>query len=212
MTLATHLIKNKLITGPLVKNSSYSHCGRLKNDMLGLPQFSGDEAFLKVGSALHEIFLEDVWDTYNTLTKEQKIVVDGMLKSLHANKAAAILYKNSIREERVEGKLFNNVTFTFILDGKQPHLKTGFDLKTTTALTRAQCLDRVYKFHYNGQAYIYKKLAKLNSFYFVFVCKIYPHPVFIISYKEVAAHEAKVIQELNFLTYFYKHYGNIITI
>jgi hypothetical protein len=210
--LPKYLKRLNLITGPLIKNSSHSHLGRMRNCLLCLPQFQGEEEFLRFGSALHEVFLEGRYDTYNLLTAVQQAKIDAMVTKLNRHAVVRNLMANSIREQKVYD-FINGVELAFVLDIHQPHKSTGADLKTTTANNYNECVSRAVGYGYHKQAFVYKKLAKVKKFFFIFICKVAPYNIFIVDSDcaEFKTQLKYIEQELKFLLYLYKNYGNFIT-
>jgi hypothetical protein len=179
--------------------------------MLGLPGFVGNEEFLSFGVALHEVFLENKFDTYNTLTSIQQAKIDAMVDKLQRHAVVKSLMYESVREKKIYDYLFG-VELAFILDINQPNKSTGADLKTTTASTYYECVDRAIGYGYPKQAWIYKRLAKVKKFFFIFICKTAPYPIFIVDSDcaEFKACYNYVEEEIKFLLHFYKNYGNLI--
>jgi hypothetical protein len=208
MKLRDYLIKYGRCTGPLEKNSSYSHSGTIRNNLLCLPQFKGDEKFLLEGIVLHEAFLQEKWDRFKELNEEQQARVMGMYKALKKHPIVKRLMDKAIKEDKQYETIYGQL-ISYILDAEQRHFKTGSDIKTTTAKTYDECLTRCIAFGYPGQSHVYKMVRGLKKFYFIFVCKIKPHPIFIIDSDALASYEKKKAEEIEFLMYFYKTYGNI---
>lgn len=206
--LTKYLKKQEIITGPLDKNTSHSRMDNMRKMLLGLPLFKGGEHFLKFGSALHEMFLENISTTFNTLSKPEKRKIVAMVNALNSHPVVKSLMKDSIREEKIYGYLFG-VYLALILDAKQPKLNRGFDLKTTNCRTKQEFENKIEEAGYVKQGFIYKKITGLKDFYFIAINKEPPHPIFIVDMAKYKMEEKYAEQELKFLTYFYKHYGNI---
>lgn len=209
MKLLNYLLKHSIVTGPLEKNSSYSHSAGLKGSLLGLPKWSGDEKFFMFGRALHEIYYQDLWDAYKKITKEEQKRVMAMLTSLHNHLVAKKLRNGALCEDKVYGNLFG-VEMSYLLDAHLVGQRIGSDLKTTAATTWIDCKNRAIELGYATQAYVYITLAKLKEFYFVFVNKQSPHQVFIISSKEFKKEMEIAAKELEMILWWYKSYGNLI--
>jgi hypothetical protein len=207
--LNKYLQKIGVVTGALEKNSSYSHISSVRNGLLALPGFLGGEEFLIFGNALHEVFLEGRQDAYNKLDRVQQAKCDAMVDKLQKHKVVMSLMKDSIRENKVYGELYG-MSMSYILDIHKPKIATGADLKTTTAKTYHDCLERAIDYGYPKQARIYRRLAKVKEFYFIFICKLAPYEVFIIDSAEFKGMDKCIDDELEFLIHFYKFYGNII--
>lgn len=194
-------------TGPLIKNTSASALEVLKNYLCGKPQFKGGEEFLNFGNSLHEQFLQSKC-TYKT-SDEDCVRIKKMLERLSDHVVVKSLMDRSIREIKEYSEL-NGVKVAYILDINKPHIKTGADLKTTNATNFNQCVEKALTFGYFRQAVVYKKAARLKHFYFIFIQKEIPHDIFILDVSLYPEYEAYAERELEFLLYFYKHYGNVI--
>lgn len=211
MKLPLYLKRSGITTGPIKKNSSYSHLDRLRRSILCIPQFVGGEYFLYFGVALHELFLEDKrGDMYYMLKEEDQRKVEVMVSKLNAHPVVRRLLRDSVREQKKYGYV-NEVELAFILDIDQEGEDTGSDLKSTTATTYADCAKKYVEFGYVKQGFLYKKLAKRKNFFLIFISKIPPHPIFILNTADFKKEERYAEKELEFLLYFYKHYGNFIT-
>lgn len=203
-----------VITGPRRKHTSHSSLEGIKRDLLGLPQFKGNEKFLWFGSALHEVFLEgDYTNAYKKLGKEDRKLIDAMVKKLNSNAIVVSLMRDSIREHKFHVFL-NKVKTVVILDSKQPKLLRGFDLKSTNATSQKDFEEKVKSMGYVRQGLTYKLAAKLKHFYFVGITKTAPHHIYIV---DIGAPQFKTDYkyaeaELKFLLYFYKNYGKTIIV
>ena len=209
--LSILLKRSGLCTGPLTRNTSHSSLEVIKKYLLGYPQFQGEEYFLKFGSALHEVFLQGIRNHYyKMLNKEDRATVDAMVKKLNAHPIVVLLMTNSTREEKFSVKL-NRVLTTCILDAKQPALRRGFDLKTTNATSQRDFEDKIKSLGYVRQALTYKLAAKLKFFYFVGITKTPPYNIYIadIDSPQFSTDMIYAQEELKFLLYFFKNYGNI---
>ena len=206
--LLDYLLEKEIVTGPLEKNTSHSRMDNMRKMLLGMQLFKGGEHFLTFGSALHEVFLENIKTTFKTLSRPDKNKIVAMVNALNAHPVVRSLMKDSIREQKIYGHLFG-CYLALILDAKQPKLNRGFDLKTTMCKTKKDFEAKVVENGYVKQGLIYKKVTKLKDFYFVAICKEPPHPIFIIDMKDYKKEEKYAEQELKFLTYFYNKYGNI---
>lgn len=208
--MVKYLQKIGLITGPLERNTSHSGLESLRRSLLGEPQFQGGEEFLKFGTALHEVFLENKFDTYKTLPAWQQEKIDKMVIKLNSHPVVRRLIANSIKEDKQYKKL-NGVLMAYILDIKQAHKSTGADLKTTTCTTFHDCIKKSIEYGYVKQGKIYMKMEKLKEFYFIFINKSEPFDIHIVSYKEFKNEEVYAEKELEFLSYFYSKYGRFVT-
>jgi hypothetical protein len=209
MVLVKHLINSKVVTGPLEKNSSYSHLDRLRRDLLCIPQFQGGEYFLTFGVALHEAFLENNYaGAYLKLSAAEKQKVKNMVAKLNSHPVVKRLMKGAIKEVKERGYLYG-VELAFILDAK--NFPIGSDLKTTKSKSLKECIKKALEYGYHKQAFIYKKLSGVKEFFFIFIDKDEPHEIYIVNSKDFKEHNKYAEKEVEFLLYFYKHYGQIIT-
>lgn len=214
LVLRDYLLSKGAITGPVVKNTSYSHLGNLKTKLHGFPLFIGGEIFLLFGTALHELFLENKrGEAYERLDPWDKVKVEKMVERLKAHPVVMKLFNNSIREEKIYKRckdLFN-IEFAYILDIDQRATNTGSDLKSTACKTLEDCKKKFVLYGYVSQGVLYKKLTNRKNFFFIFISKHAPYDIFILNTADFKKEEAYAEKELKFLTYFYKHYGNLLT-
>jgi len=211
MKLLNHLIKHNVVTGPVPKNSSYSHSNKIKNDLLCIPSSDPEEKHFIFGKALHERFLEDKYESYALLSEEEKKRIEAMLKKMNSNSVVKRLMVNSVCEDKKYGELFG-VEMSYILDIYQPAPRIGSDIKTTTAKTFIDCKNRALAYGYPKQSFVYKQMENLREFYFIFVDKFPPHSIYIISSNEFKEQEKAAAKELEFLLWWYKTFGELMSI
>jgi hypothetical protein len=212
MSLSTYLKKAGVVTGPRPYNKNTSHSGLdvLRRNLLGIPLFQGDEYFMLFGIALHEVFLEDCYDTYNRLKFSDQQLVDVMVKKLRDHPVVMRLFNKSRREKK-KYKRVNGVRVAYILDMHQVNLFVGSDLKSTVCTTFQDCLKKAISYGYHKQRHLYKQVEKLKEFYFIFVSKKFPHDIFILGDKDFEPYEEKARKEVEWLLYVYKNYGRFVT-
>jgi hypothetical protein len=210
--LNKYLQLNGIVTGPLERNTSYSGLEVLRKNLLGQPQFLGGEQFLFFGNALHEVFLQNKFDTYNQLPEHDKKLVDLMVEKLRKHPVVKQLMLNAKCEDK-QYNFLEGVQLSYILDIEQVDKKRGADLKSTSCTTRQSCIDKAIEYGYAKQRSIYKRINKppLKEFYFIFISKKPPHEIFIIGDSDFKKEEGYAEEELKFLLYFYKHYGRFVT-
>lgn len=206
MTLSSYLASIGLMTGPRDKNTSHSGMDTLRRNLLGIPLFLGGEYYLYFGVALHEVFLEDCYDTYNTLDIEQQQLIDKLVATLRAHPVVMKLYHKSRREKKLYKKI-NGVLVAYILDIHQVKMAIGADLKTTACTTFQDCLKKAISYGYHKQRHVYKQVENLKEFYFIFISKKFPFNIFIIGDKDFKPYEAYAAREVEWLLYVYKNYG-----
>ena len=204
MSLATYLQRAGVTTGPLVKNTSHSGLDVIKKLLLGEQLFRGGEEFLQFGSALHERWLEGNFKR-EVLPKQVRVLV-AAYNALQSDKFAMKLLTGSTREEKLYTKL-NGVEISFILDIHRKAERVGADLKTTGVRCLAEFVDKARQYGYFRQAVTYMKAANLKTFYFIAVTKTTAPKVFIFCVNDYPEELAYAERELEFLLYFYKHYG-----
>jgi hypothetical protein len=201
-----------LVTGPRLKNTSHSALEVIKKFLLGLPQFkdmAGSHVYLNFGTALHEAFLEDKYgDAYNTLDDHDKQKIKNMTRRLNNHPVVKALMKESVREDKFIVDI-NGVPVAVVLDSKQPPLKRGFDLKTTSCKNQKTFVEKGNSIGYPRQGLTYVKAAKLKQFYFVAIDKEPPHNIYIYNLNDYPNELKYAEKELEFLLYFYKHYGKM---
>jgi hypothetical protein len=210
MTLSKYLTNIGLVTGPRKKNTSHSGLDTLRRNLLGLPLFQGGEEFLKFGVALHDVFLQDDFEVYNTLLPWQQQLVDKLVEKLRAHPVVMKLFNKSRREKKKYKKI-NGVLVAYILDMHQVKLSNGSDLKSTVCTTFQDCLKKAISYGYHKQRHIYKTVEKLQEFYFIFISKKFPHDIFILGDKDFKPYEEYARKEVEWLLYVYKHYGKFVT-
>jgi hypothetical protein len=212
MTLNKYLTNIGLFTGPrpYSKNTSHSGLDVLRRNLFGIPLFQGGEEFLKFGVALHDVFLQDDFEVYNTLLPWQQQLIDKLVEKLRAHPVVMRLFKGSRREKKKYKKM-NGVRVAYILDIHQVAALIGADLKTTVCTTLQECLKKSILYGYHKQRHIYKQVEKLKEFYFIFICKKFPHDIFIIGDKDFKPYEDYARKEIEWLTYVYKNYGRFAT-
>lgn len=212
MTLSKYLTDIKLFTGPrpLSKNTSHSGMDVLRRLLCGLPLFQGGESFMLFGIALHEVFLENCFDTYNKLADWEQKLIDKMVDKLLAHPVVMKLFNKSRREKKKYKKILG-VKVAYILDMHQVHIFVGSDLKSTVCITFQDCLKKAISYGYHKQRHLYKKVEKLKEFYFIFVSKKPPHDIFILGDKDFEPYQDYAKKEVEWLLYVYKNYGRFAT-
>lgn len=205
--LTTYLQRTGATTGRLQKNTSHSSLEVIKKALLGQKQFSGGEQYLAFGNACHERFLVNSFK--RKVSKEEDKDLKGMVAALVKDAIVNSLMKNSIREQKFYIHV-NGVEMAMVLDIKQPHLSRGADLKTTNCKSLNEFIKKALEYGYVRQGVTYKKGAKLKSFYFIGVQKTPPYNVYLMNLADFSEEEAYAERELEFLLYFYKHYGKCV--
>lgn len=207
MLLSSYLKRAGFISGSLHSNTSHSRLEVIKKYLIGAKQFVGGESFLSLGSAVHERYLEEK-KQIKLSDEEEKLAVD-MVAAVKKNFIAQQLYKDSTREEKLYVEL-EGTLITFILDIHQKKKRVGADLKTTTCRSAEDFIKKAREYGYFRQGITYSKAANLKAFYFIAVTKEKQPKVFVLHIQSHPEDIRYAEQELKFLLYFFKNYGNII--
>jgi len=207
MKLQQYLQRTGVTSGPLVKNTSYSRLSNNRILLLGgvITPFNKD--FLVFGSALHELFLENKKaEAWETCIEEERTRITYMVAALNRHPVVRRLMADSIREHKFYFH-WDKVEMAVILDIKKPPV--GADLKSTTCRTLPQFVAKARELGYFKQAVIYMRAAKLKDFYFIAVQKSAPYDVMVLDVNQYKEDLRYAEAELDWLLYFYEHYGNI---
>lgn len=208
--LNVYLQRAGLVTGPLAKHTSHSALEVTKRFLLGLPQFKGNESFLTFGSAMHETYYKHNFQgAFLLLSDEDKQRILNMLKKLHSHPIAKALRKDAVCEQKLITEI-NKVPITVILDAEQAPLKRASDLKTTSCRSQKDFEQKSRAYGYPRQGTTYKVGRRLKLFYFVGICTEPPHEVYIYDLNGDKDAVRYAERELEFLLYFYKHYGKFV--
>lgn len=213
--LPQRLINLKLVTGPVPNtNTSNSSMGVIKNFLLGIKQFSGDETFLIFGRVLHE-YLQHIENKYyvspdfKLLTPQEQVWIYGCVKSVRNHFLCKRLIEKSTREVK-HYVTIEEVLIALLLDVEQPHVSTGTDWKSTSCVSEQDFIKKALAYDYVRQGKLYKKARKLKHFYFIGIQKQPPHQIYIMDVSRYKDEELYAEQEIKFLAYFFKHYGKIV--
>jgi len=206
LILKRQLKRAGIVTGPLTKNTSYSGLAVIRRMLLSQPQFRGSEEFLREGNALHEKFL--LRKSTIALPEDKHTTINLMVEKLDSHPVVRALVADSVREEKLYVKL-NGIQFAFILDIHQKSRKIGSDLKTTKCKTFQSFVSSAIEYGYFKQAVAYIIAAKLKNFFFIGIQKEPPFNIYILDVHQYQDELAYAERELEFLLYFYRHYGTL---
>lgn len=207
MSLASYLKGVGAVTGPLRKTTRHSSLSVLKSNLLGQVVDFGFKAHNNFGSALHHEFLIRTKHKYK-LANEEKILVQAMLAALWANAIVKQLMTKVICEKRLRF-IMNGVKMAGTPDIKQPHTLTISDLKTTVCATLKAFILAAFKYGYYRQAVTYLRATGYKHYYIIGIQKAAPFNVYIILVTADKDRFSYAENELEFLLYFYKNYGEI---
>jgi hypothetical protein len=209
MRLNLYLKRAKIITGPLAKrvNTSHSALEVILKFLTNREQFKGGEVYLHFGNACHEQFALGKHEREVTVIQQRALNI--MCKKLHEHPVVKRLLKGAIQEVKKKTKL-NGVLISYILDIHQLTTKLGGDLKTTTAKSLEEFVEKAIEFGYPRQGVTYKVAEKLKDFIFIGIQKEPPYNVYIMILSEYPDEIAYSMEELEFLLYFFQNYGKVL--
>lgn len=204
--LAVYLKGVGLLTGPLSFETRHSDLSKLKTFFLGQKSDDSYKAYNNFGSAVHSAFLVNKIGKWklNIIEKRQRA---GMLASLKQNVIVQrLLSQCTIFEKRKRTKLYG-VRIGYTPDGGKPK-DLGIDLKTTVCDDPDDFLQAAFEYGYFRQGKTYSLCEKYKEFWIIGICKKVPHPVLLICVNQHKDKMKYVEQELKWLLYMYKNYGN----
>jgi len=205
MSLNSYLQRVGLVTGPSLSYTGHTKLGMIKSVLLGHEvKIWVTTTYQLTGTYVHEMLF--LGDSKIKLVPEEQVKADGMLRSLKANKLVMMLIKDAECEKthRIRLRGFN---FQYTPDAVQAK-KKGRDLKTTICSTEADFVQAAFEYGYFRQDVAYSEAHGLTEFVDIGIQKVPPHRIYIVVarlYKDLYDYAEK---EFDFLTYFYKHYGN----
>ena len=196
----------------LKRNKDYvsnSWLATIKRELLGQPAFYGGEKFLAFGGEMHRRFLEPKTimelATMKYWEDEDEVRVNNMVARLWQVPLLKEAWKRSQKEIEY-WRVIYGILCMGVLDMK--YNKIGIDLKSTWVKTRVSFIEAAKRYDYFRQAVLYKKLANLDSFIIVAICKDPPHDVFELHCNDYPEEMAKGEKELEFLINLHKRYVN----
>lgn len=209
MRLPLYLKRAKIITGPLAKrvNTSHSALEVILKFLTNREQFKGGEVFLHFGNACHEQFALGKHEREVTVIQQRALNI--MCKKLHEHPVVKRLLKGAIQEVKKKTKL-NGVLISYILDIHQLITRLGGDLKTTTAKSLEEFVEKAIEFGYIRQGVTYKVAEKLKDFIFIGIQKEPPYNVYIMILSDHPDEIEYSMEELEFLLYFFQNYGKVL--
>lgn len=183
-----------------------SGLGVLKNRLLCLAPFKGNESHFAIGSEVHKRVLEPK-RKIKRFIKAEEILIRAMVSALLGNAVMQGLLKGSIKEKTLTG-VVHGVPMHGTLDINHKRKKNlAADIKTTSAKSQADCIKSCIMYGYFRQALVYMALSKTKDFIFIFVQKTENPKIFFVNVKDYPAEMAYAEKELKFLLYFYANYG-----
>ena len=209
-----------LITGPSLETTRHTNLGKIKGMLCGnQPDGKGIKpVYLAFGTILHERFLLRKATNKQLAKKTKKLLkqltpldlrkIEGMLKSLNRHPVVIELMKKTKCEKTFKRK-FHGINFQFTPDAVKLILLIGLDLKTTACDDLKDFIEKAFGYGYFRQSATYMEAhtPPLKDFYIIGIGKTYPHQVFIVHVTEHKDKFKYAQKELEFLLYFYLHYG-----
>jgi hypothetical protein len=181
-----------------VEYISNSYLSMLKRELLGEPQFFGDESFLKFGNELHKRLLKPK-EKKDILDKEKEELLASMLESLYQYKPLMKMMKGA-RLEQIDVKPVHGQMVKVILDIEKG--TRGTDLKSTSCTSQAAFETAARRYGYFKQGFLYMGARKLKDFDLVGISKKKKngvHPIFPLDMRDFpvllkeGAEEAKML-------------------
>lgn len=217
MNLPSYLKRAGLITGPTSDVTRHSHFSMLKNILLGNHvrgeiKKGGKLYFQSFGTILHELFLlRKLESKHLKLKKKDLRTIDLMIQALYAHPVVVELMKKTVKEKTRVIKFRGLKKFSFTPDAVQSN-KIGIDLKSTVCKNLAEFVSSAFKYGYFRQGVTYSDAhkPKLKEFFIIGIQKGKPFNVYIVYLGHYPSEVKYSKQELDFLVYYYKNYGNFI--
>jgi len=161
-----------------IRERGYASYSSVKNVRDCLVPSKSDERWFIFGRELHSRWLEGkthfTKENPNVLTEDEKAVLEAMLEKLNTNKIAMQL-KCGAKCEQEFKQLLHGVNVLGYIDIL--HAQHIADLKSTKE-RNMQAFVRSMDFL---QAALYLAVTKKKDFYYIGICKLYPHDVFIFN-------------------------------
>lgn len=207
-SLIAYLKRTGAISGPsLVKPTRHSDLSLIKSWLLGETISFGYKAHNNFGSAAHHLFLLGRWGKFK-LSKDEKDRITKMIASLNNNPVVRkIMSLCPVREKR-RGATLNQTKIKLTPDARGN--ATMMDLKTTICSTLESFVESAFAYGYFRQGKTYCLAVGTKEYWIVGIQKESPFKIYLVlitgpEYKDEMRY---VEQELAFLLYFYKNYGN----
>lgn len=209
-----YLVRAGAISGPSLSPTRHSDLTVYKDWLCGLrvvvarPAKKGEKVVEKAynvfGRAVHELFLLGKPGKFE-LTKEEIKQRKKMITSLNKHPVVKkLMAQCNIREKRRPATIYGvSIKFTPDAHGK----KIMLDLKTTSCRNRAVFIESAFEYGYFRQGRTYGKALGINEYWIIGIQKQAPYNVFLVLITEYKEWIDYVDKELEFLLYFYKHYG-----
>lgn len=187
--------------GQALSNSALASVLR---ELLGQPDFFGDEKYLLQGNQLHQRLFEPRKKSIS-LDQDSQFLVDILYERLKDH-PYCINKKGDQNEVEVFGKIYY-LPFHGFVDKMRPMERLGVDLKTSAVRTEKAFITAAGRYGYWRQGFIYKKLTGVKHFIFLVISKTPPYRIFEINTDDYPREMYKAQMEIKFLTKIIKKYG-----
>jgi hypothetical protein len=198
-----------VMTGPLRSPTRHSDLSRVKESLINGKIFAvGYQAYNNFGSALHYRFLLGKRGKFKLTPMEEK-QIQGMLRSLNAHPIVKrLMAECTVREKRRSVILFGvRMRYTPDAHGLRRPIKI-LDAKTTACNTLKDFEESAKQYGYFRQGDTYSLALKASEFWDIGISKSPPYKVFPVLIQNDKEFMRYVREELKFLLYIFKHYGN----
>jgi hypothetical protein len=208
--LPQRLISEGLVTGPLSESINNSGLSAIKRRLLGHTSGLKIAAhYLDFGTELHRRLLEPRKRPHMVFSLFDLNRLNFMEASLRTHTGFAMLLRGA-QTERLRRGVIDGVKVHGTLDIVKPKLRIGGDIKTTSTRSHVEFITSAIGYDYLRQAWVYCKIAKLDSFIFYGIQKQPPYQVFELDVANFAHEFQEAEEEARFLLDFYKRYGTFI--
>lgn len=206
-SFSIYLRRAGLTLGPSLRCTRHSDLSTLKAFLIGGFVSFGYKAHNNFGSSVHATFLENKTSKH-FLTPEERAHKQNMIATLRANPIVKQLLAACHTFEVRRGAKLNGVKLKYTPDGHGK--KIIIDLKTTRCSSARAFFESAIKYGYFRQGKTYMLCLGLKEYWIIGIQKERPYKVYLICITDPRnAVELRYAElELEFLLYFYKHYGN----
>lgn len=184
----------------VISNSDLSEVKRI---LTGSPGFLGNPRFNEIGTELHSQVLEKKKSKGFKATKEEKVILNGMIQALKTNLPFQDLLCGAKTEQFYSGEI-GGLKFRAALDILNWKKRLIADPKTTSTETYDDFLERCKAYSYFRQAKAYQTLTGIERFIFVGVMKKEPYSVFHVEVNDYPDELRDAKEEMDFLIHFIK--------
>lgn len=184
---------------------SNSALSSIKDHILGLPGFTGEESYLAVGREIHRAILEPHKTPVDyPFTPEHLATIRGVVKSAIDSHQLQSMLRGGEHEQWFN-MLYRGVYIRGVIDSQKG--RKGLDLKTTSCATQKAFIRSAVNYSYFRQGALYMRAKNLEEFWIVGLQKKPPHKIFYLNVATYPHYLQEGLHEANFLIDYYKKYG-----